>query len=99
MRLGYCNEPSLFFNINYLITLMHLSDLGTLHSSEEVEVAVHECLCILELDLHCDGILKLVPRRTDLSLCSGVVRNTYCGAVAELRLVLFSSVVSGAFSA
>jgi hypothetical protein len=69
---------------------MHLSDLGTLHSNEEVEVAVRECLQIEELDKHCDGILKLVPRRTDVSVCSGVVRNTYCGAVAELRLVVFS---------
>jgi hypothetical protein len=78
---------------------MHLSDLGTLHSNEEVEGAVRECLWILELDLHCDGILKLGPRWTDVSVCSGVVRNTYCGAIAELRLVLFSSVISGAFSA
>jgi hypothetical protein len=78
---------------------MHLSDLGTLHSNEEVEVAVRQCLRIEELDLHCDGIFKLVPRRTDVSVCSGVVRNTYCGAVAELRLVLFSSVISAAFPA
>lgn len=89
----------LFFSINCPITLTHLSDVGTLHNNEEVEVAVRECLRIQELDLHCDGIFKLVPIRTDVSVCSGVVWNTYCGAAAELPLVLFSSVINGAFPA
>ena len=32
-----------------------------------------------------------------MSVCSGVVWNTYCGAVAELTLVLLSSVINGTF--
>jgi len=50
-----------------------MSHLTTFHETEEVQVAVLECLRMQEPDIHRKGIFNLVPGGANTSAFSGIM--------------------------